>query len=252
VKERYFVQLSYKGTNYHGWQVQPNALTVQEVLTKAFSTILREDISLIGAGRTDTGVHARFFVAHFNSNQQELDKDLKLIFKLNSFLPRDIAIFRIVKVNPEAHARFDAMERTYRYYIHQRKDVFLNNFSWYLPVDLNVEMMNKAARILLQYEDFTSFSKVKTDVKTNICKIQEAKWSKDDYRLIFTIRADRFLRNMVRAIVGTLVDVGKENITLEDFKKIIENRNRAEAGTSVAAHGLFLEDIRYPQEIYQG
>ncbi|MEE4198330.1 MAG: tRNA pseudouridine(38-40) synthase TruA [Bacteroidales bacterium] len=252
MKERYFVQLSYKGTNYHGWQVQPNALTVQEVLTKAFSTILREDISLIGAGRTDTGVHARFFVAHFNSNQQELDKDLKLIFKLNSFLPRDIAIFRIVKVNPEAHARFDAMERTYRYYIHQRKDVFLNNFSWYLPVDLNVEMMNKAARILLQYEDFTSFSKVKTDVKTNICKIQEAKWSKDDYRLIFTIRADRFLRNMVRAIVGTLVDVGKENITLEDFKKIIENRNRAEAGTSVAAHGLFLEDIRYPQEIYQG
>ena len=251
MKERYFVQLSYKGTNYHGWQIQPNALTVQEVLTKAFSTILREDISLIGAGRTDTGVHARFFVAHFNSNQQELDKDLKLIFKLNSFLPRDIAIFRIVKVNPEAHARFDAMERTYRYYIHQRKDVFLNNFSWYLPVDLNVERMNKAARILLLYEDFTSFSKVKTDVKTNICKIQEAKWSKDDYRLIFTIRADRFLRNMVRAIVGTLVDVGKENITLEDFKKIIENRNRAEAGTSVAAHGLFLEDIRYPQEIYQ-
>ena len=250
MKERYFIQLSYKGTNYHGWQIQPNATTVQELLTKAFSTILQEDIEITGAGRTDSGVHASFFVAHFESEKQGLDKDLNLIFKLNNFLPRDIAIFRIVKVNNKAHARFDATERTYRYFIHQRKDVFINNISWYLPVDLNVEFMNKASRLLLTYDDFTSFSKINTDVKTNICKVTEARWSKDDYRLIFTIKADRFLRNMVRAIVGTLVDVGKEKITLDNFKQIIENKNRSDAGASVPAHGLFLEDISYPLEVY--
>jgi len=250
VKERYFVQLSYKGTNYHGWQIQPNASTVQEIVTKAFSTILREDIEITGAGRTDSGVHASFFVAHFDSKHEGLDKDLKLVFKLNNFLPNDIALFRIVKVNNEAHARFDANERTYRYYLHQRKDVFINDTSWYLPTDLNVEMMNKAARVLLEYDDFTSFSKINTDVKTNICNVSEARCSKDDYRLIFTIKADRFLRNMVRAIVGTLIDVGKEKLTLDDFKQIVENKNRADAGASVPAHGLFLEDIRYPQDIY--
>jgi tRNA pseudouridine38-40 synthase len=251
VRERYFVQLSYKGTNYHGWQIQSNALTVQEVLTKAFSTILKEDIEITGAGRTDSGVHSSFFVAHFDSSKKGLDKDLKLVFKLNSFLPKDIALFRIVKVNNEAHARFDATDRTYRYYIHQRKDVFINSTSWYLPVDLNVELMNKAARLLLNYDDFTSFSKLNTDVKTNICKVTEARWSKDDYRLIFTIKADRFLRNMVRAIVGTLVDVGKGNLTLEEFKQVIENKNRDDAGVSVPAHGLFLEDIKYPQSVYK-
>ena len=250
MKKRYFVQLSYKGTNYHGWQIQPNASTVQEIVTKAFSTILREDIEITGAGRTDSGVHASFFVAHFESKQEGLDKDLKLVFKLNNFLPNDIAIFRIVKVNNEAHARFDANERTYRYYLHQRKDVFINDISWYLPTDLNVEMMNKAARVLLHYDDFTSFSKINTDVKTNICNVSEAKWSKDDYRLIFTIKADRFLRNMVRAIVGTLIDVGREKLTLDDFKQIVENKKRSDAGTSVPAHGLFLEDIRYPKDIY--
>lgn len=251
MKERYFIQLSYKGTHYHGWQIQPNASTVQEVVTKAFSTILREDIEITGAGRTDSGVHASFFVAHFDSNQEGLDKDLKLVFKLNNFLPDDIALFRIIKVNNDAHARFDANERTYRYYIHQRKDVFINDTSWYYPTDLNVEMMNKAARVLLQYKDFTSFSKINTDVKTNICNVSEARWTKDDYRLIFTIKADRFLRNMVRAIVGTALDVGKEKLTLDDFKQIVENKNRADAGTSVPAHGLFLEDIHYPMDIYQ-
>ncbi|MFP4024236.1 MAG: tRNA pseudouridine(38-40) synthase TruA [Thiohalospira sp.] len=251
MRERYFVQLSYKGTNYHGWQIQPNALSVQEVLTKAFSTILREEIEIIGAGRTDSGVHASFFVAHFDSSKKELDKDLKLVFKLNSFLPKDIALFKIVKVNNEAHARFNATERTYRYYIHQQKNVFINSTSWYLSVELDVELMNKAARFLLNYDDFTSFSKLNTDVKTNICKVTEARWTKDDYRLIFTIKADRFLRNMVRAIVGTLVDVGKGNLTLEQFKKIIENKNRDDAGVSVPAHGLFLEDIRYPHSVFQ-
>lgn len=248
--QRYFVQLNYKGTNYHGWQIQPNANTVQQVLTKAFSTILQEDIILTGAGRTDTGVHASFFVAHFNSNKKELDKDLKFVFKLNSFLPTDIAVFRIISVNAKANARFDAVERTYRYYLHQRKDVFINNTSWYIPVKLDVDLMNKAARLLLQYEDFTSFSKLNTDVKTNICHITEARWTKDDYKLVFTIKADRFLRNMVRAIVGTLIDIGKKKITLDDFKQIIDHKNRSDAGASVPAHGLFLEDIKYPQTIY--
>lgn len=250
MKERYFIQLSYKGTHYHGWQIQPNAITVQEILAKAFSTILREEIEITGAGRTDSGVHASFFVAHFESKQEALDKDLKLVFKLNHFLPKDIAIFRIVKVNNDAHARFDATERVYKYYIHQRKDVFLNDISWYLPIDLNVEIMNKAARLLQQYEDFTSFSKINTDVKTNICQVSEARWSKDDYRLIFTIRADRFLRNMVRAIVGTLLEVGKEKITINEFKQIIKSKKRENAGASVPAQGLFLEDIKYPPSIY--
>jgi len=250
VKERYFIQLSYKGTHYHGWQIQPNAITVQEILTKAFSTILREDIEITGAGRTDSGVHARFFVAHFDSKHEALDKDLKLVFKLNNFLPKDIAVFRIVKVNNEAHARFDATERFYRYYIHQRKDVFLNDISWYLPIELDVEKMNKAARLLQQYEDFSSFSKINTDVKTNICQVSEARWSKDDYRLIFTIKADRFLRNMVRAIVGTLLDVGKEKVTINEFEQIIKSKKRENAGASVPAQGLFLEDIKYPPSIY--
>ncbi|MGM0408585.1 MAG: tRNA pseudouridine(38-40) synthase TruA [Bacteroidota bacterium] len=248
--ERYFIQLSYKGTNYHGWQIQPNANTVQEVLTKALSTILREDISITGAGRTDTGVHASFYVAHFNCSKKNLDKDLKLVFKINNFLPKDIAIFRIISVNAEANARFDATERTYRYYVHQRKDAFINQTSWYLPIKLDVDLMNKAARFLLEYDDFTSFSKLNTDVKTNICHISEARWTKDDYKLIFTIKADRFLRNMVRAIVGTLTDIGKKKITLDEFKQIIDNKNRSDAGASVPAHGLFLEDIRYPQNIY--
>ncbi len=250
MKKRYFIQLSYNGRNYHGWQIQPNALTVQEILTKALSTILREEIEITGAGRTDTGVHASCFVAHFDSKCDDLDKDKKFIYKINGFLPQDIAIHKVFKVNSEAHARFDATSRTYHYYIHQQKDPFLIESSYYLPHKLDVDLMNKACELLLQFTDFTSFSKLHTDVKTNNCRIESALWEQDNYKLTFTITADRFLRNMVRAIVGTLIDIGKHKISLEDFIQIIENKNRSDAGTSAPAHGLFLTNITYDRNIF--
>ena len=250
MKNRYFIQLNYKGTNYHGWQIQPNATTVQEVLTNAFSTILKENIEITGAGRTDTGVHASYFIAHFDSEKPNLHSDTKLIFKLNSFLPKDIAIQNIQKVNEEAHARFDAKNRTYHYYIHQQKDPFLIESSYFFPQKLNIDLMNKACELLYDFTDFTSFSKLHTDVKTNNCKIIEAIWTKEDYKLTFKIKADRFLRNMVRAIVGTLIDIGKNKITPEDFIEIIESKNRSHAGVSVPAHGLYLSNIEYDQSIF--
>ena len=251
VKNRYFIELSYKGTNYHGWQFQPNAVSVQEVVTKAFSTILKEDLEISGAGRTDTGVHASFFTAHFDSEKADLHKDKKLIFKLNRFLPKDIAVFKIRRVHNEAHARFDAVSRTYHYLIHQQKDPFVIESSYYFPHKLDIELMNKACELLLDFNDFTSFSKLHTDVKTNNCKISEASWTKNNYRITFTITADRFLRNMVRAIVGTLIDVGKHKISLNNFIEIIESKDRSEAGVSAPAHGLFLYNIEYPEEIYK-
>ncbi|MBU8893828.1 MAG: tRNA pseudouridine(38-40) synthase TruA [Bacteroidales bacterium] len=250
MKNRYFIQLSYKGTNYHGWQIQPNAISVQEVLTKTFSTVLRETIEITGAGRTDTGVHASYFIAHFNSAKENLHSDKKALFKLNSFLPKDIAIHLILPVVNEAHARFDATSRTYQYYIHQQKDPFLLESSYFLPQKLSIEIMNKACKFLFQFTDFTSFSKLHTDVKTNNCKITEAFWAQKDHKLIFTITADRFLRNMVRAIVGTLIDVGKNNISQEDFIQIIEKKNRSDAGVSVPAHGLFLTNITYDDKLF--
>jgi tRNA pseudouridine38-40 synthase len=249
VKYRYFIQLNYKGTNYHGWQIQPNAITVQEVLKNSFSTILKEDIEITGAGRTDTGVHASFFIAHFNSLRSDLQNDNKLLFKINGFLPKDIAIQKIYQVTNDAHARFDAISRTYHYYIHQEKDPFLLESSYFLTHKLDVDIMNKACELLQSYTDFTSFSKLHTDVKTNNCKITQAFWSKEDHKLKFTITADRFLRNMVRAIVGTLIDVGKMKISLEDFILIIESKNRSDAGVSVPAHGLYLDNITYPDTI---
>ncbi len=247
---RYFIQLSYKGTNFHGWQIQPNAITVQEVLNKAFSTILRENIEITGAGRTDTGVHSNYFIAHFDSINETLHQDDKFIFKINGFLPTDIAVQKISKVKNEAHARFDAISRTYHYYIHQQKDPFLIESSYYLPQKLDVHLMNTASELLLNFTDFTSFSKLHTDVKTNNCKITEALWKQDNHRLIFTITADRFLRNMVRSIVGTLIDIGKNKISLEDFTQIIESKNRSEAGVSVPAQGLFLSNIKYDKSIF--
>ena len=251
MKYRYFIQLSYKGTNYHGWQIQPNAVSVQEVLTNAFSTILREDIEITGAGRTDTSVHASYFIAHFDSVKVNLHSDKKFLFKINGLLPKDIAIHQVLHVKNDAHARFDATSRTYHYYIHQQKDPFLLESSYYLPQKLNINQMNEACKFLFQFTDFTSFSKLHTDVKTNNCKITEAFWSRDDYKLKFTITADRFLRNMVRAIVGTLIDIGKNKISLEDFIQIIEGKNRSDAGVSVPAHGLFLTNIVYPQNIFK-
>jgi len=250
MKFKYFIQLSYKGTKYHGWQIQPNAESVQEVLVNSFSTVLREEIEITGAGRTDTGVHASYFVAHFESEKSSFVSDDKFLFKINSILPKDIAVHDIRVVNLDAHARFDASSRTYHYFIHNKKDPFLLESSYYLPKNLDVDIMNKACDILFDYKDFTSFSKLHTDVKTNNCKITEAIWSQEGHKIKFTITADRFLRNMVRAIVGTLIDVGLGKLSLDEFVRIIESKNRSEAGVSVPAHGLFLTNITYDKSIY--
>ncbi|MFV0366078.1 MAG: tRNA pseudouridine(38-40) synthase TruA [Mangrovibacterium sp.] len=242
---RYFIELSYKGTNYCGWQVQPAERTVQGDLEKALSTICREEIAVTGCGRTDTGVHALHYVAHFDSNRTDLD-DPNFTYKLNSFLAKDIALSRIWKVQPEAHARFDARIRTYHYFINTCKNPFVQESSWYYNRQLDVEKMNAACAVLFDYEDFTSFSKLHTDVKTNNCTIYAAHWDlKEDGVLQFTISANRFLRNMVRAIVGTLVEVGEGRLSLEDFRKVIEAKDRGRAGKSVPAQGLFLAEVGY-------
>lgn len=240
---RYFIKFSYKGTNYHGWQYQPNASSVQETLTKALSVVLNSEIEIMGAGRTDTGVHAKEMFGHFDFEE---DFEIQtLIHKLNSFLPKDIAIFDIIPVHEDAHARFDATKRTYEYHINAIKNVFLEELSWYYHQKLDINLMNEAAKMLLQHTDFQCFSKVNTDVNTFNCKITEAFWKEEDNRLVFTISADRFLRNMVRAIVGTLVYIGLEKISLEDFNGIIESKDRGKAGFSVPAHGLYLTEIKY-------
>lgn len=244
--QRYFIELAYNGTRFHGWQVQPNAPSVQEHLEKALSAICREEISVTGAGRTDTGVHARFFVAHFDS---EMPDDPDFTRKLNGFLNHDIVIFRVYKVKPDAHARFDAISRSYRYYITRIKDPFAQETAWYFKYPLDVEKMNEACKILFEYSDFTSFSKLHTDVKTNNCKIFQAEWQEQGNQLVFVIKADRFLRNMVRAIVGTLIEVGQGKISLDDFRQVIELKNRGAAGVSVPAHGLFLVGIEYPEDL---
>lgn len=249
LKQRYFIELSYKGTNFHGWQFQPNASSIQECIEKALSTILRSKISIFGAGRTDTGVHARYYVAHFDSDIETLDsKDFR--HKLNSFLHKDISVFSITKVKSDAHARFDAISRTYMYYINLEKNPFTQDTSWYYYKKPDIDLMNEACTILFEYSDFTSFSKLHTDVKTNDCKIFKASWQIHSDELVFTVQADRFLRNMVRALVGTILEVGINKIDLSDFRQIIENKNRDEAGLSVPAHGLFLTDIRYPDNIF--
>lgn len=240
---RYFIKFSYKGTNYHGWQYQPNATSVQETLTKALSVVLNSELEIMGAGRTDTGVHAREMFAHFDF-KKEIETQT-LIHKLNSFLPKDIAVSDIIPVHEDAHARFDATKRTYEYHINTTKNVFLEELSWYYHQRLDVNLMNEAAKILLNHIDFQCFSKVHTDVNTFNCKITEAYWKEANNQLIFTISADRFLRNMVRAIVGTLVYVGLGKITLEDFNTIIESKDRGKAGFSVPAHGLYLTEVKY-------
>ncbi len=249
--QRYFIQLSYDGTNYHGWQVQPNGLSIQEVLEKSISTVAREKIALTGAGRTDSGVHASFFVAHFDSENQGLDSD-KIIYNINSLLPPDIAVQEIYKVRPDANARFDALYRTYKYYISKRKDPFTRFYAEKESRIPDLFKMNEAAKVLPSYKDFTSFSRLGTDTKTNNCKIYEASWTDEGDRIVFTIKADRFLRNMVRAIVGTLLEVGFDKINVEDFCRIIELKDRSAAGASVPAKGLFLTDIGYPDELSEG
>jgi tRNA pseudouridine38-40 synthase len=241
---RYFIKLAFNGTPYHGWQYQPNAATVQETLNNALSVLLNNEINAMGAGRTDTGVHAREMFAHF-----DYDKTIdipKLVHKLNSFLPKDIAIYNIIPVADEAHCRFDATKRTYQYHINTVKDVFLHEQSWFLKQKLDVVLMNQAAKILFNHTNFQCFSKVNTDVNTFDCTIFEAEWQENGSDLVFTISANRFLRNMVRATVGTLVNVGMYKISLDDFEKIIESKNRDKAGISVPAHGLYLTKIVYP------
>lgn len=279
---KYFIYLQYDGTNYHGWQTQPDAVTVQETIEKNLSMLLRREVFIVGAGRTDAGVHASQMVAHFaltEGQQQrepedeeiaapsqpvpstlELSADeLKtLTFKLNQVLPEDIVIQKIIPVKDEAHARFSPLSRTYRYYISNHKTLYNRNYVMRMYEPLDVEMMNHACAKLFCYEDFTSFSKLHTDTKTNNCKIMEAYWESHarrtevgwDYDYVFTIKADRFLRNMVRAIVGTLLQVGRHKMTIQEFAQVIERKDRCTAGDSVPAKGLFLEEIEYPENIF--
>ena len=244
---RYFIVFSYDGTNYHGWQEQPNAVSVQQRLNEALATILRQPVVTTGAGRTDTGVHARKMVAHFDCDIEVPDD---LCDRLNRLLPPDIAVSRITKTDERAHARFDATSRTYHYDIITGKDPFNNRFATRIYYDLDFERMNAAAELLLGQHDFTSFSKTGTDTKTNICTIQTARWiriSEHYYR--FEITADRFLRNMVRAVVGTLFQVGRGRLQIEDIRRIIDEQDRCAAGESVPARGLSLVNVTYPYEI---
>ncbi|WP_300728685.1 tRNA pseudouridine(38-40) synthase TruA [uncultured Bacteroides sp.] len=247
---RYFIYLAYDGTNYHGWQIQPNGASVQETLMQALATFLRQPVEVVGAGRTDAGVHARLMVAHFDFGCI-LDCD-SVTDKLNRLLPPDISVYKVCRVRPDAHARFDATYRTYKYYITTQKSPFNRMYSWRIFQQLDFKKMNEAAATLFDYIDFTSFSKLHTDVKTNNCKIMHAAWEQvGENEWVFTIQADRFLRNMVRAVVGTLVEVGRGKLSVDGFRKIIEEKNRCSAGTSVPGHALFLVDIGYPQEIFQ-
>jgi len=242
---RYFITLSYDGGNYNGWQIQPNAPSVQETLSRALSTLLRRETEVVGAGRTDTGVNASCMVAHFDFEEMTEEQLRQLCYKLNKFLPRDIAISDIRRVDDEMHARFSATSRTYHYYIVTAKTPF-EPYAYYFTQPLDFRLMNEAARLLLECSDFTSFAKLHTDTKTNICNVTKAEWKQvSDVKWEFTITANRFLRNMVRAIVGTLLDVGRGTITIQQFEDIIQQKDRCAAGSSVPGNALFLADITY-------
>jgi len=244
---RYFIKLSYNGRAYHGWQNQPNAISAQEVLEEALSTLLKEKIAIVGAGRTDTGVHAKQMFAHFNTNVEFSLEEIT--YKLNSLLPKDIAIQDIFKVNDKTHARFDAISREYIYRISLHKNVFAFNDSYYFKQKLDVDKMNEASKILLNYEDFKCFSRSNTDVKTYNCNIMNAEWTLKEDELIFIIKADRFLRNMVRAIVGTMINIGIGKTSIAQFHDIIKSKDRSKAGASVPGHALYLTNIEYPKSI---
>lgn len=248
--KRFFITLSYNGKKYCGWQIQPNAISVQQTLQESLSTIMRQKIDVVGAGRTDSGVHARNMIAHFDWEQEDFDAQ-DLTMKLNRFLPKDIAIHSIKEVEQDAHARFSAISRTYSYTITQHKDPYLHEYKHRISFNPDIELMNRLCVILLETDDFTSFSKLHTDVKTNLCKVKQAYWSKtDDGDYVFTIQADRFLRNMVRSIVGTLLQAGRGQLDEDGFRQIIAARNRGVAGESAPAHALFLEKVEYPDEIW--
>ena len=246
--QRYFIFISYDGSDYCGWQVQPNGNSIQKEIETALRILLRQSISITGAGRTDAGVHAKQMVAHFDS-ETLLDKSF-LVEKMNKILPRDIAIHQIQEVSSGAHARFDAVSREYQYFATTGKDAFLHPFQYKITHPLNIELMNEASRILLEYIDFTSFSKLHTDVKTNNCRIKYAYWEQKEELYTFTICADRFLRNMVRAIVGTIIDIGRRKLSLEEFRSIIEAKDRCKAGASVPGQALFLTKVEYPENLF--
>lgn len=249
---RFFLKLQYHGSHYHGWQTQHNALGVQTVIEKCLTFKLKEKIALTGCGRTDTGVHARIYFAHFDTvTSAETVLSDQFLFQLNNCLPNDIVANALFEVHEQANARFDAVSRTYHYYLSLQRDPFLNDQSYYVFGDLDVERMQACANLLLEYEDFTSFSKLHSQTKTNFCQVYEAQFSPWEKGLVFKIKADRFLRNMVRAITGTLIEVGKHKINEDDFRQIILAKDRSKAGFSVPAHGLFLENIEYPESIWK-
>jgi tRNA pseudouridine38-40 synthase len=244
---RYFIEIAYSGQNYHGWQNQPNSITVQEVLENALSTLLRNKIKVMGAGRTDAGVHAKQLFAHFD--YQKINSVDDLMFKLNSFLANDISVQNLFQVNDDVHARFSALEREYQYIISLEKNPFTKDFSYQIYRKPNIDLMNQAANELLNYKDFQCFSRSNSDVKTYYCDVKVASWESLGNQLVFTIKADRFLRNMVRAIVGTLLDVGFEKTSLSEFHEIIKSKDRSKAGTSAPAKGLVLTKVIYPEQI---
>lgn len=248
---RYFIYLAYNGKNYCGWQIQPNGLSVQEVLEKNLSILLRKEITIVGAGRTDSGVHARLMVAHFDSTEQPENLN-GITEKLNRILPKDIVVYKTVPVGKDAHARFDALSRTYQYFITTDKNPFRHELLYRIRCLPDMNLMNEACKVLFEYTDFTCFSKLHTDVKTNNCKIMTAEWQQHKNNTwVFTIQADRFLRNMVRAIVGTLIEVGKGKLSVEGFREVIESKNRGNAGASVPGNALFLTDIQYPSSLFE-
>lgn len=246
MQPRYFLRISYDGTNYSGWQQQKNAGSVQAEIESALRRLLRQEkVITVGCGRTDAGVHARKFYLHFDA-EKEIEDQAMLLFKLNQLLPWDIAVHEILRVADKAHARFHATERTYEYHVHQQRDPFIHSFSKYYPFPLDVEKMNEAAHMLTGYSDFASFQKTRGGQKTSICVVMNACWQKTGHNLKFTITANRFLRNMVRAIVGTHIDIGRGRMTLNQYREVIESRKRLMAGDSIAAKGLHLVDVKYP------
>ncbi|MHC1707694.1 MAG: tRNA pseudouridine(38-40) synthase TruA [Bacteroidales bacterium] len=249
---RYFLHLSFLGTPYHGWQIQPNAITVQSVLEDALTRLLRQTVSLTGCGRTDAGVHARMFFAHFDTESYfSPEESTIIVHRLNAFLSQDIVVHSLRMVKPEVHSRFSALSRTYQYYISTRKDPFIQGLSWYYPYGvLDQERLNNSAGILLQYSDFACFSKKDTDIVGSTCKLQQSYWVQEKELLIYTVTANRFLRNMVRAIVGTLVEIGRGKWDEKKLVSILESRDRCMAGESVPAQGLYLTNVKYPEGIF--
>ena len=245
---RYFIEISYDGKEYHGWQIQPSSITIQQVLTDCLSKLLKYNINLVGAGRTDTGVHAKQMFAHFDLNFN-INDNLDFLYKINSFLPQDISVKSLKKVKNEAHARFDAISRKYEYIISRNKSPLFRNKVYHISKKLNIELMKKASNILFEFNDFTSFSKLHTQTKTNNCDIKNVFWKEKDDFLIFQIEADRFLRNMVRQLLA-LIDIGLGKISLIDFENIIKSKNRSKASASAPAHALYLISIFYPKHIW--